>query len=217
MRDLMRAGGVAALAQSAAYVTGFALFLAVLGSPEAPGAVAAVRFVADNRAALLAGTVAVYVATGMALVPLAVAVHEHLAPRSPAIMRTATALGLIWAGLLLASGMIAIVGMDAVVGMIDADMERAATVWMGIAIVQDALGGGIEIVGGAWVLLVGWAAARTRRLPRAMAWAGVLIGGTGFLTVVPALGDLADLFGLALIIWFAWLGVVLLRARPVDA
>ncbi|MCX6374038.1 MAG: hypothetical protein NTX16_13370, partial [Actinobacteria bacterium] len=37
------------------------------------------------------------------------------------------------------------------------------------------------------------------------------IGAAGVLSVVPALNDVAYGFGLLVIVWFAWLGVAMLR------
>ena len=76
----------------------------------------------------------------------------------------------------------------------------------------DGLGGGIEVVGGLWVLLVSWAALWARGLPRALNYLGMVIGVSGLLTVVPVLEVLGAVFGLGLIVWFAWLGIVMLRS-----
>jgi hypothetical protein len=83
--------------------------------------------------------------------------------------------------------------------------------------VQLGLGGGNEIVGGVWVLLVGWAALRAGELPRALNYLGVVIGVSGILTVVPvsrvlgAVEMLGLVFGLGFIVWFVWLGIIMLR------
>ncbi len=44
-----------------------------------------------------------------------------------------------------------------------------------------------------------------------------MIGVAGILTVVPALGELATIFGLAFGVWFAWVGIVVLRGSPSAA
>jgi hypothetical protein len=46
---------------------------------------------------------------------------------------------------------------------------------------------------------------------------GVVIGVAGALTVVPPLEDLTAMFGLGLIVWFTWLGIVLLRSASEPA
>ena len=131
-------------------------------------------------------------------------------------MPVATSFGLIWAGLLVAGGMISLVGIKAVIGLYATDPDRAGTLWQAIATVHEGLGGGIEIIGGLWVLLVSWSALRSGGLPKALNYLGVLIGVAGILTVIPALDALIDVFGLAQIIWFASLGLVLLRDPQSD-
>jgi hypothetical protein len=67
-------------------------------------------------------------------------------------------------------------------------------------------------VGGLWVLLSSWVALRTRALPRLLSYLGVLVSVAGIVTVVPALGEIGgSIFGLGTIVWFLWLGVVMLR------
>ncbi|MEM5773525.1 MAG: hypothetical protein AAGU05_00885, partial [Anaerolineaceae bacterium] len=40
---------------------------------------------------------------------------------------------------------------------------------------------------------------------------GIAVGALGILTVIPILNSLTGLFGLGQVIWFIWLGLVLLR------
>jgi hypothetical protein len=86
------------------------------------------------------------------------------------------------------------------------------SVWQAIEPVADGLGSaGGELLGGLWVLLVSVAALRGAALPKVLNWCGVAVGAAGVLSVVPVLVDLAYVFGMLQIVWFVWLGVVLLR------
>jgi prepilin signal peptidase PulO-like enzyme (type II secretory pathway) len=76
---------------------------------------------------------------------------------------------------------------------------------------------GGEIIGGVWILLLSAAALRTKVFPVALNWLGVGIGIAGILSLAPALNGLAVVFGLLQIVWFAWLGIVMLRTRPDEA
>ncbi len=74
---------------------------------------------------------------------------------------------------------------------------------------------GLEIVGGTWILLVSWAALRAAGLPKTLNYLGVVIGVAGLLTVVPALFDVVVMvYALGQIVWFVWLGIVMLRSSP---
>ena len=130
-------------------------------------------------------------------------------------MQVATIFGLIWAGLVIASGMIANVGTAAVVDLYSTDPNQAAAVWMGINPVIEGLGGGNEIVGGLWTLLVSLAALRTGMLHRGLNYLGLVVGGAGILSAIPALGEIGGgVFGVTQLVWFVGLGILLLRYHP---
>jgi hypothetical protein len=52
---------------------------------------------------------------------------------------------------------------------------------------------------------------RAGQLPKALNWLGAMVGGAGLVTALPGLGELGAVFGLGLIVWFVWLGIVMLR------
>ena len=109
--------------------------------------------------------------------------------------------------------------MAAVVGLHGTSPTEAISAWQAIEPVTEGLGGsGGELLGGLWVLLVSVAALRTRGLPRVLSYLGVAIGTAGVLSIVPILKDLGYVFGLLQIVWFVWLGIVMLRtaARTAD-
>ena len=114
-----------------------------------------------------------YLVAGAALVVLVLGIHDRLEDRTPTLARTTTAFGLIWAGLVLASGMVALVGQRAAVELAATDRAEAVSTWSAVSVVQDALGGGIEIVGALWVLLASIAALRSSALPRGLVVLGV--------------------------------------------
>lgn len=211
--DRQRVGGLAALIEAATFVVGFAMFATVLsdyvsGDPDAAESVAVL---VDNQAAMCVVSLVIYVVFAIFLVVLALALNEELQGGAPALAQAATAFGLIWAGLIFAAGMIAIVGLDTIVDLHKDDPARAETVWSSLDVVQDGMGGGIEIVGGLWLLLISWAALRSHEFPRILNYLGLVIGVAGIVTVVPALEPVTAVFGLGLIVWFVWLGIQMLR------
>jgi hypothetical protein len=157
----------------------------------------------------------IYVLFGVALVVLSLGLHERLHGESPAVMQVATAFGLIWATVVIASGMVFNVGMERVVDLYATDPGQAATVWQAIHAVFNGIGGGIEILGGLWTLLISWAAWRTGSLSKALNGLGMVVGLAGIVTIVPAFGEIGGaVFGLSQILWFAWLGIAMLRSQP---
>jgi len=71
------------------------------------------------------------------------------------------------------------------------------------------LGGGNEIVGGLWVLLLSIAGLKGSHFSRALNYLGIFIGLVGVATIYPA-DLLTEIFGLGQIIWFAWIGFAML-------
>ncbi|WP_299321256.1 hypothetical protein [Parasphingopyxis sp.] len=211
-----RIGGLAALFNAAAYLFGFAIFFAVLDRSGYEGLAGNLAFALDNQAVMALAMVALYLAFGVALTILVVTLHRYLARGSGTelTMQIASAFGLIWAGLVLASGMTGLVGLQTVASVATNDPDAAATIWSAVGIVQSALGGGIELVGGLWMVLISIVGLQTGLLPRWLNWPGIVVAVAGIATFVPGLGDLAALFGLGQILWFAMLGMLMLR-RPV--
>src|ERR671916_5950 len=107
MNDLQKMGGVAALIQAAAYVVGLGLALTLLAPVLDADPDQYVAFLVDNLTLMYVWHLIIYVVNGVFLVVLALALHERLkAGSSPALVQTATAFGLIWAALVIASGML---------------------------------------------------------------------------------------------------------------
>jgi hypothetical protein len=142
------------------------------------------------------------------------ALYDRLKSGAAALVQAATVIGLIWAGSLVASGMIANAGIAPVVALYAEDPSQAALTWLGIETVAHGVGNGNgEILGGLWTLLISWAALRAGGLPKGLNFLGLLVGVVGILSLLPGLTDLTGLFGIGQLIWFVWLGIVLLRSN----
>jgi hypothetical protein len=217
-QSIRKWGGAAALYEALAYIIGMVGFITVVNVSEIADPLAKVAAIVENQGLLTALHLIVYVAWGAMLVVLTLALHDRLNGASSAVARTATAFGLIWSVLVIASGMIYNVGMDTVAALYAGDPAQAATIWLAIEAVFNGLGGGVEVVGGVWVLLLSAAALRNGGLPRTFSYFGLLVGAAGVITVIPMLGETgAMVFGLTQIVWFAWLGIALLRSKPQPA
>jgi len=210
MERLSRAGGLSALYLAAAYLAAMPYFLLVVDYPSIADPLEKTRLLLANQGSLYAMELVVYVLFGIALVVLAVALHERLKAGAEALMSIATPMALIWSGLLIASGMIFNVGIAPVSALYTTDQARAAALWSAIDTVSTGLSGNGEIVGGTWMLLASLAALKSGRLPKALAILGLGISAIALLSVLPFLKDLAIVFGLGQILWFIWLGIVML-------
>ena len=215
MKNFQKMGGIAALYMAVAYVLGIVGFKLVADYSSVVDPVEKVAFLMDNQTITYMLHLIVYVLWGVFMVVLALALYKRLKAGSLAMMQTAAVLGFIWAGLIIASGMIFNIGMDSVINLYGQDPTQAATVWLAIESVFEGLGGGNEFVGGLWLLLVSWAALRAEAFPKLLNYLGLVLGVAGILSAIPPLGEIgAAIFGLGQIVWFAWLGIVLLRQSP---
>jgi len=214
MINLQRSGAIAAFGCAAAFLIGFWLYFTLLipaeyGSSRVDSLKHA-AFLVEHRTTLYAWNLIIYVVFGFLQALVSLALYERMKAGAAALMQSATTCGLIWATLVIASGMVANIGAGVVVGLYDRDPAQAAAVWLTIATVVSGLGGGNEIVGGMWLLLVSVTALRTRGLPRWIGYFGAVVSMTGLATTVPPLKELGSIFGLGLIVWYVWLGCVLL-------
>jgi Domain of unknown function (DUF4386) len=222
MKNLQKMGGIAALIGAATNLLGLVVFVTLLaprgfGSKDNPGQF--VAFLAGNQAIMRVWYQIIFLVFGVSLIFLSLALYERLKADSPALAQAVTIFGLIWAVLVIVIGTLSINNLSTVVKLYGENPAQAATVWLTLDSVETGLGGGggETMVNAIWFLLLSWAAWRAREFPRVLNYFGVVLGVAGILSVVLASLDLMAVSGLGLIIWFVWLGIVMLRRSPVSA
>ena len=215
---LSRIGGAAALVAAGTFAYGIALFATTLADYTDPDATPAesVDFLVDHQGTLLAWYIGIFIVFGAALVPFGLALRKRLVGDAPILANTGAVFAMIWAGLMFATGMISNIGIESVADLAETDPERAITVWSSIDAVTNGLGGGNELVGGIWILLVSTAGFAAKRLPQWLNVVGVVTAVAGMFTVVPAFEAIEMVFGLGSIVWFIGAGVTLLRNRDLG-
>jgi hypothetical protein len=216
---MQRAGGIAALYIAMAYLAAIPYFVFMVNYPGVVDPVQKVILLRDNYASMYWMHIVSFEFVALALIVVTLAIHQRLKALAPSTAQLATVVGLIRAGLLLASVTVFNYGMGAVVRLYATAPAQAVSAWQVIEPVASALGGsGGELLGGVWFLLLSGAALRAKAFPAALNWLGVGIGAAGILSAVPALSGLEAAFGLLQIVWFLWLGIVMLRtsARAAD-
>lgn len=210
--NLQKAGGIASLLMAASYLVGFWLYFSFLDSSGYTGPVRHVEFLIETQTAQHIGNLIIYVAASLFLLVLVLALYERLRATSLPVMQVATALGLIWVGVVLAAGMVFNVGMETAISLYGEDPTFAASVWRSTYTVHNGLGGGTEIVGGIWILIISWVALKSRSLSLVLNTIGIVVGAAGILSIIPVVGEMGSMvFGLGQIVWFLWLGILMLR------
>jgi hypothetical protein len=146
-------------------------------------------------------------------VVLVLAIYHRLKTYSLICSQIIAAFGIIWAGLVIASGMIGNISLNAVIEMGSKDPENAMLIFSATKIITEGLGGGNEIVGGIWVLLISLTALKGQLYSKISTFLGILVGVAGILTVYP-LDIFTEIFGISQIVWFLWIGIIMIR-KPI--
>lgn len=216
MKNLQKFGGFAALYMAIAHLIGIVIFLVVLDYPSITDPAQKVALLVEMQLVTFSTNLLMYVFFGVFLIVLSLALYDRLKSVAPAVMRVAAVIGMIWAGSLIASGMVANAGIAPVVALYAKDPAQAAMTWQTFETVASGLGNGNgEILGGIWTLLISLAAVRSGGLPKTLIILGLSVGTVGIISLFPGLTEiLVGIFGLGQIIWFIWMGIVLLRSNP---
>ena len=214
-RPSSRAGAIGGLVAAATFVFGIALFVTSLSDYTDPDATPAesVDFLIGHQTTLFVWYLVIFLIFGVAIIPLARALHGRLVDVSAQLADIGAVFAYIWAGLMFATGMISNIGITAVADLDETSPAAAENLWSAIDTITDGLGGGNELVGGMWILLVSLAAWGTGRLPKGLNVLGIVSALAGLVTLIPGLSDVGMVFGLGSIAWFAWTGIVLFRTN----
>lgn len=207
---LQKTAGIAALFEAFIYIVTFALYGTLLAMPSDLNAAQKLSFLAEHQSILFFSNLLAYVIFGILLAVLVLALHERLKNAAGTLTQLASIFGVLWVGLVIASGMLANIGLNAVLKLNLTEPEQTRALWLSVTTVSGALGGGNEIVGGLWVLLISCAGLKAKILPSTLHYLGIVVGIAGIATCYPAAG-LTEAFGISQILWFGFLGVALLR------
>ena len=216
--QLRRAGGFAALYVAVAYLAAIPYLVFLVDYPGATDPSDKLALLVEHETGLYVIHLLSFELVALALIVVTLAVHEHLREHAPATSQVAVVVGLIRAGLLVASVLVFNHGMTVAVDQQASDPQQAAATWQVIEAIADALGGtGGDVLSAVWFLLVSWVALRSRVFPRALNWLGLGVGTAALLSAVPGLCSLEVVVGLLQIAWFLGFGAVTVRIRSADA
>ncbi|OUS01071.1 hypothetical protein A9Q86_10025 [Flavobacteriales bacterium 33_180_T64] len=211
LKKLQKIGGIFAILEALIYITAFIVYGGILAYPNANASLAEeLNFLSDNYLILSILNLISYVLFGILLAVLVQAIHQRLKNYSPNFSKLASIFGIIWVGLVIASGMIANIGLNSVIEIGTNEPEKAMLIWSSVSIISEGLGGGNEIVGGIWVLLISIIALKGKLFSKPLIFIGIVVGTAGILTIYP-LEIFTEIFGISQIIWFLWVGIFMIR------
>ena len=148
-----------------------------------------------------------YVAFGLSLIILNKSVAIILPKQNNNVFWTFTLkVGDIWSGFVLATGFMMISAIHFFQGSTSSETDLYV-IWQTVYILVQAIGGGIELLGGIWMMMVSIILYRLKLISKFTVLLGIFIGFSGILTIIPILQDLAIVFGVGQIIWFICLAL----------
>jgi len=209
MKGLQKLAGISAISEGLIYIVAFVYFGAFWSYPVDGSPAEKMTHLAENQFLFSMIYFLMYVVFGVLLAVLVIGIHERLKHTNSPVVTIGSLFGVIWVGLVIASGMISNIGLAHAIDLMDADPVKALDMWIIVSVITESIGGGNELVGGLWVLLISVAAIKAGWLPRTLNYLGFLVGIAGIATIYPY-ELFTEVFGLSQIVWFIWLGIYLL-------
>jgi hypothetical protein len=214
MKSYQQLGGAAALFHASAYIVGMILGVTLIFPILEASSGLYVAFVAQNETLVYIWNMISYWGSALTLVVMVLALYHRLKTGAPALAQTASVFGLIWAGLIVASANLMLRDGGVIASLYARDPAQAAALWPALEAVETGIVSGNELVGSLWVLLVSIAALKTKSLPGIFCFFGLAISAAGILTLVPGWIETTRMvFGVGMIVWSIWLGIVLLTSK----
>lgn len=207
IKTVQKLGGFCSISLGLIYIIAFIVYGGILDYPKGDATeIERLNFLSDNYVILSTINLISYVLIGILLAVLVVSLHQKIKDNLPNLSILASVFGVIWVGLVIASGMIANIGLSSVIEIGIEEPQKAISIWTSVGIVSEGLGGGNEIVGGVWVLLLSIAALKCSFFSKPLNYLGFLVALVGILTILPF--DLfKEIFGISQLVWFIWIGI----------
>ncbi|MCE9685041.1 DUF4386 domain-containing protein [Shewanella sp. AS16] len=209
MNNLQKIAGVSAIFEALIYIVTFVYFGTFWAYPSEGTASEKMVYLAENQFVFSMIYFLMYAVFGIFLAVLVVGLYEKLRSANNPIVKVGSVFGIVWVVLVIASGMLANIGLSHAINLMDLSSEKAFDMWRMISVLIESLGGGNELVGGLWVLLVSIAALKAEEFPRGLNYLGIVVGIFGIATIYPD-EVITEIFGIIQIIWFVWLGISML-------
>jgi len=214
MKTLQKVGGISALVCAGTYILALGLLTTIL-TPMADGSLPFDQFIAfflPHQALIFVWHFSMYLVNGVFLALLTLALYQQLKTSAPALALVSACFGLFWTGLVFASGFITLYGWEVIGKLSTTDPAHAFILRLVIDTVTIGIDHSDRFLGCLWVLLTSWTALRTGQLSKPLNYLGFVIGIAGIVSsVAPALNELGYAFGVGVIVWWGWLGIVLLQ------
>lgn len=205
---LQHLGAISLFAMALCYLCLFIIYGAVLPAPGGESIGDKIAHLITHKALVTSTYIIGYILFACCLCISVQALHAFNHGSAGILINTASLFGLFWVLVLLCTGMIGITSLELISALPDSAQSDAAILYRTTVLLVESLGGGIEFIGGVWVLLLGIAGWLNKLFSKVFAVFSMVKGVVGIATLFSAESVLRDLFGLTGIVWFIWLGII---------
>lgn len=217
MKNIKKIGGLCAILLTLIYLIGIVMNATMLDTSSISDPIKLVEFVMKNEAAMLIWITLLYIVFGFVLSVLSISLYRLFKDTDSLLNQVALGIGMMWSVLVIGSGMVHNIGMEAAIELFANSPEKAGELYRVIQTVHVGLGGGIEIVGAMWTLLVAVIGFRYNVFSRWANILGVIVGIAGILTIIPPLFDyVIMIFALGQMIWWIGIGINMIKDKKLS-
>jgi hypothetical protein len=205
--------GIAFIGMALCYITLFVIYGAVLSTPADVSTPQKIAYIIENKALFNFTYILGYIAFACLLcfcVYVTGCLYQHA---SKTTMAMASLFGYFWGVVLLCTGMIGITSHELLASLSTANPEAAEVIFHARTLMTESLGGGIEFIGGVWLILLAVVSLRHKLLSKPLTIFTLMKGVIGVVTLFCPDELLRDMFAITGIIWFIWMGIALIKNR----
>ena len=154
----------------------------------------------------------IYTFFGIVLITFSLKIYTSLRCENDFTAKFILSLGLIWSGLLIASGMIFNFGVYSISEIYPHNPNQAVIIFSTISIISEGIGGGNEIVGVLFRLLISLVIYKYNVFTKSIANIGLIAAFAGIASSIQVFSEITNgIFGFSQIIWFLMFGIHFLK------
>jgi hypothetical protein len=151
-----------------------------------------------------------HVASGFAMVILALGIWTAYRSLRPAAGLIALAAGLLSATGFLLLGLSHVIGRQSLFLLAEANPGLSESAYMAATVMRITVNGLAQVGLGWFAVQLSWCGLKTGTLPKAFCWYGFLSGAAGLLMAIAYV----PVYLFTVLLWAPWLGIILLRGSP---
>jgi len=210
-RQLTSLAGSAFIGMAICYITLFIIYGAILSTPADANTAEKMVYLIENKGLFNLTYVMGYVLFACLLCFCVYVIGDLYQQVSRPAMAMARLFGYFWVVVLLCTGMIGISSHELLASYSPSNPAAAEVIYYARLLLTESLGGGIEFIGGVWLLLLGAVSWRHGLFSKPLTAVTLAKGVIGVATLFSAEPVLRDLFGITGIVWFLWMGIVMIK------